>query len=222
MGELYKYKPPTLEQSLENFKKFPSTGINLEVLADSIKSGKLIAEQQSELNDTFVRGYNEALVLCFPKNAFDILRGQNMIAENIPPQERLDLEKEWNEIAKLAKIEIAQENITTEAAFKHFQQFKPGDFPDYEAICKKISLYISECMRRAHAEKNYLLLERVIPAFKLLAYFHKLHERVHYWCEAEFNDMVHFGVDPNKLEFKYLDKKDVRERFFDDVIAVNG
>jgi len=219
MTEQYEYKPPTLEWSVESFKKWPQSGINLEVLAKGIKSGELTAKQQKELNETFVNEYNQALHACFPKDAFDILRGQNMIADNIPSQEHLNLDKEWEKIAKLTKINMPQKDITTEVAFKHFRQFQREDFPEYETIFQKISLYISNCIRRAHKEKNPLLLEKIIPTFKLLAYFHKLNEGTHYWCEDEFNAMTRFGIDPDKLEFKYLRKEDVKEKLFNKITS---
>ena len=222
MDEQRGYRPPTLEWSVESFKKWPQCGINLDVLAEGVQSGRLTPEQQADLNDTFVRGYNQALHACFPKDAFDILRGQNMIADNIAPQEHLDLDGEWEEICQLTKIGLAQQDITTEAAFKHFRQFKREDFPEYEAIFKKISLYISECIRRAHKEKNSSLLARVVPTFKLLAYFHKLHERTHYWCEDEFNAMVRFGTDRKKMEFRYLRKDEITEKSFDEATAIES
>jgi hypothetical protein len=220
--EKFDYKLPTIESSIEGFKKWPQTGINLDVLAEGIKSGKLTPEQQTELNDTFTKGYNQALHACFPRDAFDILRGQNMIADNIPPQEHLDLDNEWKEINQVTKFGISQNDITTEDAFKHFKQFRREDFPDYEAISQKISLYISECIRRAHEENNHELFEKIIPAFKILAYFHKLHEKNHYWCQSEFDEIVRFSTDPEKLEFKYLRKEDVKEKFFDDATTIKS
>jgi len=210
----YVYIPPTFEENLKNFKNLPSSGLNYDVFSEGIKSGKLSPDQQSELNDTFVKGYNQALHLCFPGDAFKVLRGQNLIAENIPPQAHLDLDQEWKEIAELTKINVPQQDITTEAAYQHFRLLKREDFPEYEATHHKISLYISECIRRAHKENNHLLFDNVIPTFKLLAYLHKLHEGNHYFCPDEYNEMVRWGTDPKKLEFITIKKEDVKERFY--------
>jgi hypothetical protein len=211
-----KWQQPSLAKTIEGFKKYPQSGINLDILEKGIRDGKLSAEELAGLNETFVIGYNKALHACFPQDAFDILRGQNMIAGYIPPQEQLDLDREWEEIAQLTRLTVPQQAVTTEVAFKNFKQFKPDNFPNYEAILQKISIYISECIRRAHKENNPELLQRVIPTFKLLAYLHKLHERTHYWCESEFDVIVRFGVDPEKMEFRYLKKDEVTEKFFNE------
>lgn len=216
------WRQPSIKEAVENFKKWPQSGINLDVLGEAIKKKELSPEALTDLNKTFVIGYNKALHACFPKDAFSILRGQNMIAEHIPAQEHLDLEREWEAISELTKLDIAQERITTEAVFKHFRQFKREDFRNYDFIFEKISLYISECLRRAHKERDPKLLERVIPTFKLLAYLHKLQELTHYSCESEFDAMVHFGVDPKKMEFRYLKKDEVREPFFDEATSVRN
>lgn len=127
------------------------------------------------------------------------------------------MDNEWEEITKLLKMDFPWHKITAEFAFKHFKKFSREDFPDYPQICDRISAYISECLRRAHVNGDRQIFARIIPAFRLLGYFHKLQEGQHYWCQDEFDCMAKFGIDPEKLEFRDLPKEEVEENFFKDM-----
>jgi hypothetical protein len=216
MDSYFTYNQENLIREIESFEKFPSSGINLDILTQGIQSNELSSEQQLRVSNICVIGYNNALRSCFPKDAFRILKAQNIIFNGIPSYEEMDLDKEWQKIAELTGITIPQLEITTEFAFKHFKNKFPNDFVGYEEIYSKISLYISECIRRAHFDNNPQLLEIVIPTFKVLAYFHKIHEWTHYSCSAEFNAMVRFGVDREKMQFINLREEDIKEKFMED------
>lgn len=51
------WKPPSLVETVEGFKKSPQFGINLEFLAEGIKNGELKPEKLASLNETFVTCY---------------------------------------------------------------------------------------------------------------------------------------------------------------------
>jgi hypothetical protein len=213
MLENKEYESPPLEIVIENFKKWPSGGINLDILSEAIKENKLTAEQLTGLNSFFVTGYIQAMDSCFPGNAFDNLRGQNMIADYIPPQESLDLDKEWANIHDLLKLEKPADEMSTSDILKHIAKFKADDFPNFEEIVQTISSYIGESIRRAHKENDPARLQKVIPAFKLLVYFRKkLRGAADYGCEAEFDRVVRFGVDLDKMGFRYLQKDELKEK----------
>ena len=203
---------------LDDIREYGSGGVNFEILEEIIKQNGLSKEQFSLLSDYFTRGYNDAFRRCFPGDAFDILRAQNMIAEYIMPNEPLDLDREWNRILDLLEIRNKNQELTTEVIFRHFRNFhwKNRKVQNSRKVTEVISSYITECIRRAHRDDDPTLLERVIPAFKILGYIHKLDEFAHFSCSDEFNKMVSFGLDREKLQFKYLSKEELgrtKERF---------
>ena len=212
MFENKEFTPHSIESEIDDFKKQPGNGINLEILSEAVNDKKLSAEQLTELNKFFVIGYNKAMDNCFPRNAFDNLRGQNMLADYIPPQAELDLDKEWDGIRNSLKISSPTDNMTTMDIYQHFKNFELKDFPDYEGIVQRMSSYISESIRRAHEDNDPARLQKLIPAFKLLAYLHKVREQLHYNCPSEFDDMVFFGVDEEKMEFRYLKRNELKEK----------
>ena len=210
MAEDFGYKPPSLEDVIERLEKEPGAGANLSLVEAAVKSGELSPEKQSQLSGLFAQGYRAAFRNCFPRDAFDNLCGQNLVAKNIPAI-KIDLDKGWKEISGLFNLDIPLEQITTRVAFRHFLKFVPGDAHNLETIPRKLSDYISECIRQAHGEKDIRILARMIPVFKLLGYYQKMLEKTHYGCWDEYDVMVGLGVDENNFGFRYLVKNELKE-----------
>ena len=208
------WQPSSLTEAIQRFKETPQSGIDIAVLEKGISNGELSPEEQANLNETFITSYNRSFVAGFPRDAFNMLRGQNLIAENIPPREDLDLDENWKEIAKLVELNIPQQEITTNVVYNHFKRFihQGNRIPNHENISQKISQYISECIRRAHKKNDPELLQKVIPAFKTLAYLIKSQGSWAYSCESEYDVMVRFGVDSKKMDFKFLDDDEITEK----------
>lgn len=162
---------------------------NLDTVRTTVSEGLLSRDQYVGLTAAYLLGINSRLKACFPRDAMDNLRALNIVAAFIPARE-IDSDAERAAIMEGLRFPAETTHVTTKQAFQHFRQFVPyykentGLDPSvYEKYTARITDYIAESVRRAHAEQNPDLLEQVVPMMRILAYLHKAAEKVHYSCE---------------------------------------
>lgn len=184
---------------------------NLEVLHQVVQGELLSEEQFRGLPDAYLTGMQSAFKRRFPKDAFDNLRALNEVAAYIEPHPDMDLPGTWRDITGTVGLS-PDDPVSVETAWKTFrgsaaeQRFAPVA----AELTDRLAAFIAESVARTHTYNDARYLHDAIPAVKLFGYLQKMRAGIQYDCESEFNIMLHFGVDEERLGFRYLHMTEVQ------------
>lgn len=190
--------------------KFGAT--NIDILADIINHNLVPPEKAHDLSNAYMATIHDAFRRRFPGDAFRNLQALNIVAKNITPNEGLNLDNQWQQIQSALQLPQVSP-LTVKIIYKYFLPLADGKYPQekYEGIQDMLTTYLLECIRRAHSNNDISLLHKVIPAMKVLGYFHKMKVGTQYTCSDEFNTIARFGVDDEHMGFRYMSKSETQQ-----------